>query len=216
METLGDRLFGNSAVAPLHPRFRGEAQRSLCLQDSAPSRLPARSARAHGRRSASRRPPPRRTFGRLSTAATFWSTAASGPITRHCSPSSRRLTCFDIGRDQIDVFSLGGGDDPFIVSRAQIMKGGIWHWKKIILPRCGCNRSRPPTKPASPRAACGYAHRAALFTPPIRMDDWRRSVQELLPAVERALFTAWSAGGRHFPTLACSRFIPSPDLASAK
>jgi hypothetical protein len=42
------------------------------------------------------------------------------------------LTCFDIGRDQIDVLSLGCGDDPFVVSGSQIIKGGIWHWKKIM------------------------------------------------------------------------------------
>ncbi|MGH9808386.1 MAG: CBASS cGAMP-activated phospholipase, partial [Terriglobia bacterium] len=42
------------------------------------------------------------------------------------------LICFDIGPDQIDVLSLSCGEDRYILSDAEITKGGLWHWRKII------------------------------------------------------------------------------------
>jgi uncharacterized protein len=44
----------------------------------------------------------------------------------------RTLICFDIGRDQIDVLSLGCGDDPYVVSKAQIDRGGKLAWSDVI------------------------------------------------------------------------------------
>jgi uncharacterized protein len=42
------------------------------------------------------------------------------------------LICFDIGRDQIDVLSLGCGDDPYTVSKAHIDRGGKLAWSDVI------------------------------------------------------------------------------------
>jgi uncharacterized protein len=98
------------------------------------------------------------------------------------------LTCFDIGRDQIDLLSLGCGDDPFVVSGAQIIKGGIWHWKKIMYAAmrlqslAATNQARLLLGPPSVTRI-----EPPLFKPSIRMDDWRRSVAKLVPAAEQAL-----------------------------
>jgi patatin-like phospholipase/acyl hydrolase len=98
------------------------------------------------------------------------------------------LICFDIGRDQIDVLTIGCGDDPYIVSPSEITKGGLWYWKKImnaamhLQARAATNQARlllgPPavTRIDPP-----------LIEPRIRMDDWRRSVQELVPAADQVL-----------------------------
>jgi uncharacterized protein len=56
------------------------------------------------------------------------------------------LICFDIGPGQIDILSLSCGVDRYVVSKAEIAKGGLWHWKNIMGPPCACNRWRRPTR----------------------------------------------------------------------
>jgi uncharacterized protein len=113
------------------------------------------------------------------------------------------LTCFDIGCDQIDVLTVGCGDDPFVVSHAQIAKGGIWHWKKImhaamrLQSLAATNQARLLLGPPAVTRV-----EPPLFAPPIRMDDWRRAAQELLPAAEDALSV-------HGPEIA-AKFLAAP------
>ena len=42
------------------------------------------------------------------------------------------LTCFEIAPDQIDVLSLGCGEDPYVVSDAQYGLGGKFFWSDAI------------------------------------------------------------------------------------
>jgi patatin-like phospholipase/acyl hydrolase len=100
------------------------------------------------------------------------------------------LICFDIGRDQIDVLALGCGDDKYVVSQAEIVKGGLWHWKKImeasmrLQSLAATNQARLLLGPPSVTRID-----APTFEPKIRMDDWRRSVGELIPAGDTAIRT---------------------------
>ena len=98
------------------------------------------------------------------------------------------LTCFDIERDQIDVLSLSCGDDRYIVSDAEITKGGLWHWKKIMAAAMAL-QSAAATNQA--RLLLGPPQVVRVSPPdfriPIRMDDWRRSANELVPAAEQAV-----------------------------
>jgi uncharacterized protein len=93
------------------------------------------------------------------------------------------LICFDVGRDQIDVLSLGCGDDKYVVSQSEITKGGLWHWKAIIgaairlQSLAATNQARLLLGPPSVMRLDPPA-----FNPAIQMDDWRRSVAELVPA----------------------------------
>jgi len=97
------------------------------------------------------------------------------------------LICFDVGRDQIDVLSLGCGDDRYVVSEAEITNGGLWHWKKImeaamrLQSLAATNQARLLLGPPSVMRLD-----APSFEPKIRMDDWRRSVDELVPAANAA------------------------------
>lgn len=98
------------------------------------------------------------------------------------------LICFDIDRDQIDVLTLGCGDDKYVVSESEIAKGGIWHWKKIMEAAMRL-QSLAATNQArlllGPPAVIRVD--APTFEPKIRMDDWRRSVAELVPAADAAI-----------------------------
>jgi patatin-like phospholipase/acyl hydrolase len=95
------------------------------------------------------------------------------------------LICFDIGRDQIDVLSLGCGNDKYVVSKAEITKGGMWHWKKIM---AAAMRLQSLAATNQARLLLGPPSVVRLdpptFEPHIRMDDWKRSVAELPPAAE--------------------------------
>lgn len=42
------------------------------------------------------------------------------------------LSCFDVGRNQIKILSLGCGNIPFEVSQSRISLGGILSWRNVI------------------------------------------------------------------------------------
>jgi uncharacterized protein len=119
------------------------------------------------------------------------------------------LTCFDLGRDQIDVLSLGCGDDKYIVSRLEITRGGLWHWKRImeaamrLQSTAAANQARLLLGPASIKRLD-----APEFIPRIRMDDWRRSVIELIPAADAAIETRGDEIGGTFLVRVASPFLP--------
>ena len=98
------------------------------------------------------------------------------------------LICFDIGTDQIDVLSIGCGDERYVVSNAEINKGGLWHWRKIL---SAAMRLQSLAAVNQARLLLGPQHVVRIepptFQAPIRMDDWRRSVEELVPAADQAL-----------------------------
>ncbi|MFX8437262.1 hypothetical protein ABTL87_19065, partial [Acinetobacter baumannii] len=91
--------------------------------------------------------------------------------------------CFDLQWEQIDVLTLGCGDDPYVVSRMQSVLGGRLIWYDLIVASmrlqslAATNQARlllgPPAirridPPANPK--------------PIMLDDFRRSRDELVPA----------------------------------
>ena len=121
------------------------------------------------------------------------------------------LTCFDIARDQIDVLSLGCGDDRFVVSPAQVKWGGLWHWRKIIeaalslQSRAATNQARLLLGPPSV-----VRIDAPAFDPKIRMDDWCRSVTELVPAAEKAINDIGDAVAERFLAEPALPFTPAP------
>jgi uncharacterized protein len=97
------------------------------------------------------------------------------------------LTSFDVSRDQIDVLSLGCGDDKFVVSNEQAI-GGFWQWRKIIE---GSMRLQSLAATNQARLLLGppavVRLDAPTFTPRMRLDDWDRSARELPPAARTAV-----------------------------
>lgn len=98
------------------------------------------------------------------------------------------LTCFDVTREQIQVLTLGCGEERYVVSRLQILKGGLWHWKDIMSAAMRL-QSLAATNQArlllGPPAVVRVD--APMVSPAIQMDDWRRSVTELVPAAINAV-----------------------------
>jgi patatin-like phospholipase/acyl hydrolase len=121
------------------------------------------------------------------------------------------LICFDITREQIDVLSLGCGDDRYVVSQSQIVKGGLWHWKQImegamrLQSLAATNQARLLLGPPAVRR-----FDAPTFEPKLRMDDWRRSVRELVPAAEQTVAAHGEAIAGAFLSQTAMPFIPEP------
>ena len=121
------------------------------------------------------------------------------------------LTCFDISRDQIDVLTLSCGDDRYVVSGTQITKGGLWHWKDIMRAAMRL-QSLAATNQARLMLGPPQVVRVEppVFGPPIRMDDWRRSVAELVPAAEQTGAAAGERITEMFLKDAALPFVPVP------
>jgi hypothetical protein len=120
------------------------------------------------------------------------------------------LTCFTVGRDQIDVLSISCGDDPYVVSEIQATMGGLWHWKEIIFAAMGL-QSLAATNQArlllGPPAVVRIGPPA--YDPPIEMDDWLRSVELLGPAAEAALAASAESIAQKFLTTPAVPYTPA-------
>lgn len=121
------------------------------------------------------------------------------------------LTCFDIDRDQIDVLTLGCGDDRYVVSSDEITKGGLWHWKRIMAAAMRL-QSLAVTNQArlllGPPAVVRLD--APTFEPKIRLDDWRRSADKLVPAAKAAVDGQGERIAEMFLKETVLPFVPSP------
>jgi uncharacterized protein len=92
------------------------------------------------------------------------------------------LICFEIRRDQIDLLSIGRGEDPYVVSPARINIGGKLAWSDLIY---AAMRLQSLSAINQARLLIGPPSVVRIDAPPnavpIALDDWRRSVDELIP-----------------------------------
>jgi predicted acylesterase/phospholipase RssA len=98
------------------------------------------------------------------------------------------LICFDVDRTQIDVLSLGCGDDPYVVSPLQSAFGGKLTWFDLIF---AAMRLQSLSATNQARLLLGPPAVTRLDPPPkskpIMLDDFRRSRDELVPAALKAI-----------------------------
>jgi hypothetical protein len=121
------------------------------------------------------------------------------------------LICFDIGRDQIDLLSLGCGDDPYIVSNAQMQLGGKFAWYDVIF---AAMRLQSLSAINQARLLLGPPAVLRIDPPqnpkPIPLDDWRRSVDEIIPAARKAVDDQGERVGAVFLKEAALPYVPTP------
>jgi predicted acylesterase/phospholipase RssA len=98
------------------------------------------------------------------------------------------LICFDIDRDQIDLLSIGCGEDPYVVSQAQMGAGGKLAWSDVIF---AAMRLQSLSAINQARLLLGPPSVHRIDPPPnpkpILLDDFRRSLDELVPAAKAAV-----------------------------
>lgn len=114
------------------------------------------------------------------------------------------LTSFDVAREQVEVLSIGCGDEPYIVSDDQMAKGGMWHWKTVVF---AAMRLQSLAATNQARLLLGPPAVVRIeppsFAPPIDLDDCERANQ-LLPEAAKV------AAQQHAAQLA--RFFDRPAL----
>ncbi len=97
------------------------------------------------------------------------------------------LSAFDVSRDQIEILSLGCGDDPYVVSTGQINQGGQWHWRTIMF---AAMRLQSLAATNQARLLLGPPRVLRMdpppFAPAIELDDHARAKELLRPAAEAA------------------------------
>lgn len=120
------------------------------------------------------------------------------------------MTCFDVPRERIKVLTLGCGDDPYVVTKG-MMGGGHWKWRQVIF---AAMRLQSLAATNQARLMLGPENviriDAPTTKPKIDLDDWRRSINELLPAVGGVISAHGGAIGAMFLTQPAVPFQPLP------
>ena len=98
------------------------------------------------------------------------------------------LSCFDVTPHRVSVLSLGCGTKTCSLSRAQMLAGGLLAWRRIIETAMNLQSQNAL---GQTRLLIGAERLLRLDAPligaPIELDDWKRSISELVPAAERVL-----------------------------
>ena len=120
------------------------------------------------------------------------------------------LTSFDVSREQIQILSIGCGDDPYIVTDAQMTRGGMWHWKTVMF---AAMRLQSLAATNQARLLLGPPAVVRIeppsFTPPIELDDCDRAM-ELLPEAAQYAAQKYSDQIAHFFSSSASPYVPLP------
>jgi hypothetical protein len=97
------------------------------------------------------------------------------------------LICFNIDRSQIDLLSLGCGEDPYVCND-QKQAGGKLAWSDVIFAAMrlqslsAINQARLLLGPPSVYRIVPSPNQI-----PILLDDFRRSINELVPAAKKVI-----------------------------
>jgi uncharacterized protein len=118
------------------------------------------------------------------------------------------MICYDVPRERIKVLSIGCGDDPYYVTR-RMAGGGLWQWRYVI---GAAMRAQSLAATNQARLLLGPRNVVridpSLSGGPIELDDYRRAVNELLPAVSGAVTAHRDRVHEIFLTEQASRFAP--------
>ena len=118
------------------------------------------------------------------------------------------LSCFSVPRDRVRILSIGCGTGNFVVDRKR-MRGGAIAWRKVI-------EAAMQLQSLDARGQAGLligAEHIIRIEPniagePIELDDWRRAVQELVPAAEIRLDDVGGTVGEMFLTDEAEPYVP--------
>lgn len=121
------------------------------------------------------------------------------------------LVCFDLERDQIDVLSLGCGEDPYVVSDDQMDAGGKLAWSDVIL---AAMRLQSLAATNQARLLLGPQAVRRIDPPPVSkpilLDDFRRSIDELVPAARSVVDIQGDQLAASFLAAPAQRYRPQP------
>jgi uncharacterized protein len=120
------------------------------------------------------------------------------------------MICFEVDPLQIDVLSIGCGDDPYVVSPLQSALGGKFAWYDAIFATmrlqslAATNQARPLLGPRAIRRID-----PPRLPTPIMLDDFRRSRDELVPAARDAVEKHGTQIAADFFASAANPYVPA-------
>jgi patatin-like phospholipase/acyl hydrolase len=92
------------------------------------------------------------------------------------------LACYGLDRRQIHILSLGTGDSDLLVTTNQVLRGGVWHWREIIV---SAMHLQSQNALGQAGLLVGRDQLIRLNAPmpdrPIALDDYARASTELPP-----------------------------------
>lgn len=209
-ETLGDRLFGDAGTRLCIPAFEGRHSEVFVFKtphhpDYKTDRFERMTTVGLATSAAPTYFRPLEHGGYTLVDGGVW---ANNPVMLAVIEA---LTCFDITRDQVQVLSIGCGDDRYVVSRPQIVHGGIWHWRRAIL---AAMRLQSLAATNQARLLLGPPQVVRVdppeMQPPIKLDDWDRSVRDLLPHAAERLQPQHQRIAEMFLAAPADAFVPVP------
>lgn len=119
------------------------------------------------------------------------------------------LTCFAVEPTQIDILTIGCGDDLYVVSSNQIRLGGLFFWKDAIF---AAMRLQSLAATNQARLLLGPANvirlNASISEKSIALDDWRRAVDELVPLAVREVERQGDLVASRFLATSASHYVP--------
>jgi hypothetical protein len=199
-DTLGDKLFGDSIVRLCIPAFEGKHSEVFVFKT--PHHADYKFDRFE----------PMVKVALATSAAHNGYTLVDGGVWAN-NPAMLAvievLICFDVDRSQIDLLSLGSGDDPYVVSDDQMHAGGKLAWSDVIFAAMrlqslsAINQARLLLGPPS-------VHRIdpPLNPRPIKLDDFRRSLDELVPAAKNIVDLQGTQIATTFLLQPAQEFVP--------
>lgn len=124
------------------------------------------------------------------------------------------LSCFAVPRQGLRILSLGCGDDPYVVDRPKILRGGIWAWRDSIF---AAMRLQSLNALGQAGLLIG-AERIIRTSAPtnedkIQMDDWVRAVSELPGAADATLDELGESVAKFFLSEPASHYEPAVTMS---
>ena len=126
------------------------------------------------------------------------------------------LSCFSVPRDRVRILSLGCGDDPYVVNRLKIVRGGLFAWMDIIYAAMRL-QSLNALGQAGLLIGADRITRvsASINGEQIQMDDWTRAVSELPGVAELTLDELGESVSKAFLLEPASRYEPIIEASHA-
>ena len=207
-ERLGDRKLGSAQVrlcipsfegvhgevyifkTPHHPDFRKDLHESMLKVALATSAAPTYYR-------------PLRDAGYTFVDGGVW---ANNPI---MIALTEALTSFDVAREQIQILSLGCGDNPYSVTGHKVSRGGMWHWRDIIN---GAMRLQSQNALGQAGLLIGPERVVRIDVPKevpvIELDDWRSSVAYLPATAAADVEASGDRVAKMFLTALATPYVP--------
>ncbi|MEQ1597576.1 MAG: CBASS cGAMP-activated phospholipase [Casimicrobium sp.] len=120
------------------------------------------------------------------------------------------LSCNELDRDQIDILSLGCGDAELTISDAQVLRGGLWHWRDIVSSAMHLSSQNALGQAGLLIGRDRLIRLNAPLLPggPIGLDDVKRAKAELPNVAKELAITNGPSVASRFFTVKAEPYVP--------